>query len=260
MNERPRVQPLDAVYADIKARQWFYEFDLPNGTRTHSYLQDAVLPIHQTRLDMLWRVLDPIVQQRWDRVTALDVACHQGYFAINLARKGCRSVTGIDARAQHVEDARLMARAYGLDNLRIEQRNVNSDPLEDLGIFDIVVLFGLLYHVENPVGLLRLVRRLTGRACVIETQVAPSTGGTMDWGSRLAQRPIMGNFCVIDEMEETQEPESGLTGISLCPSLDALVWIMKKIGFSTVTVVPAAPTEYEQHVSGARVVVAGLVD
>jgi hypothetical protein len=259
-----RMQPdhvNDSALAEtIHAKRWFYEFDLPDGSHTRSYLPAAVLPIHRTRLELLWAALDPIVQNHWNTFTALDVACHQGFFAIHLARKGCRSVTAVDARQQHVDDARLMGRAYGLQNLRVEQHNVTDGSCPDLGTFDIAVMFGLLYHVENPVGLLRWARRHTRRVCVVETQIGPSPGAAIDWGTHLVQRQVAGSFYVIDETGETDEPESGLTEISLCPSLDALIWIMTKVGFSRVEIVPAAPAHYEQHVSGARVVVAGFVD
>ncbi len=37
------------------ARRWFYEFDLPDGTTTPSYLPPGVAQIHTTRLAMLWQ-------------------------------------------------------------------------------------------------------------------------------------------------------------------------------------------------------------
>ena len=49
-------------------------------------------------------------------------------------------------------------------------------------------MLGLLYHVENPVGALRLARALTRRACVIETQVTPNMTGVVDWGAYTFQR------------------------------------------------------------------------
>jgi tRNA (mo5U34)-methyltransferase len=249
-----------SLFEEIRARRWFYDFELPNGSRTHSYLPESVAPIHQTRLEMLFSVLDPIVQDRWADLSVIDVACHQGYFAINLARRGCGRVVAIDARADHVADARLMGRAFGLQNLHVEQRDVSSTSVGDLGTFDIVVLFGLLYHVENPIGLLRLARGLTRRLCVVETQVAPEGVAAIEWGTRLVQRPVVGTFYVIDETGETEAPESGLKGISLCPTLDALLWVMQKVGFSRLEQVAPPPGAYEQHVSGARVVVAGFVE
>ena len=250
----------DAVYDEIRSRPWFYDFDLPNGSFTRSYLHESVAPIHPTRLEMLWRALEPIVQERWSEFTAIDIACHQGYFASHLARRGCRSVKAVDARAEHVAGARLIARAYNLSNLTVEQRDVSKVSAADLGVFDIALVFGLLYHVENPVGLLRLARAITRRVCLVETQIAPEIRGSVDWGSRLAQHPIVGTFGIVDETGITSEPESNLTEISLCPSLDALLWIMRRVGFSRVEVVPPPADAYEQHASGARVVVAGFVD
>jgi hypothetical protein len=249
-----------SVYDEIRSRRWFYDFDLPNGFRTRSDLAEAVAPIHQTRLEMLFTVLDPIVQNRWADFSAIDVACHQGYFGINLARKGCRRVLAIDARADHVADARLMARGFGLDNIQVEQRDASTTSVGELGTFEIVVMFGLLYHVENPIGLLRLARSLTRRVCVVETQVAPGGVTAIEWGTRLVQRPVVGGFYVIDETDEIEAPESGLTGISLCPTLDALLWVMQQVGFSRVELVPPPRDAYEQHASGSRVVVAGFVE
>ena len=44
------------------------------------------------------------------------------------------------------------------------------------------------------------------------------------------------------------------------PSLEALLWIMRKIGFSRVEVLPPPDDAYEQLRYGKRVMVAGFVD
>ena len=144
--------------------------------------------------------------------------------------------------------------------MEVEQRDVRSTAAADLGTFDIVVVFGLLYHVENPVGLLRLARALTGRVCVIETQVAPPGPSTVEWGSRLDERRVAGTFSIVDETGLTGRPESNLSEISLCPSLDALLWVMRSVGFARVEVVPPGADAYEQLARGARVMAVGHVD
>jgi tRNA (mo5U34)-methyltransferase len=88
----------------VRERRWFYEFDLPDGTSTQSYLPDGVARIHTTRLAMLWQALAPIAAAGWERLSVVDVACHQGYFATHVARKGCREVVAIDARLFVVAD------------------------------------------------------------------------------------------------------------------------------------------------------------
>ncbi len=243
----------------VLARKWFYEFDFPDGRSTESYLPPGVEDIHTTRLEMLFAGLEPIIGGDWSGHSVIDVACHQGYFSSHLARKGCR-VLGIDARPEHVSDTQLIARAYGLDNLRAEQHDINTLRAADLGQFDITLMLGLLYHIENPVGAIRLARALTRKACVIETQVVPNMTGIVDWGSFQFQRPMVASFGIIDETAETHAPEASTTGICITPSYEALLFLMRKLGFSRVERLPVPVGGYEQLASGKRVMVIGYVD
>ena len=244
----------------VRERRWFYEFDLPDGTTTPSYLPAGVARIHATRLAMLWQCLSPVAAPGWDRLSVVDVACHQGYFATQLARKGCREVVAVDARAEHVADTALIAAVYGLGNLRTLQADIAALDPAALGAFDVTLMLGLLYHVENPVGALRLARALTRRACVVETQVTPNMTGVVDWGAYTFQRHMVGSFALIDETAETHAPEASTTGICLCPSLEALVWTLTKVGFARVERVAPPQDAYEQHASGKRVMVIAHVD
>lgn len=243
----------------VRSRQWFYEFDLPDGGATTSYLPPDVAAIHTTRLAMLWQALAPLVAGRWSDYSFVDVACHQGYFASHLARKGSRDVLAIDARAQHVADTALIGELYGIPNLRTLEADINSLDARALGEFDFTLMLGLLYHVENPVGALRLARSLTRRACVIETQVTPNMTGIVDWGSYQFQRPIVGSVAIIDETAETHAPEASTTGICLCPSYEALLWLLLRVGFARVERVAPPAGAYEQLASGKRVMVVAYV-
>ncbi len=79
--------------------------------------------------------------------------------------------------------------------------------------------------------------------------------GVVDWGSYLFQRPMVGSVAIIDETEETHAPEASTTGICLCPSYEALVWLLGKVGFARVERVAPPADAYEQHASGKRVMV-----
>ena len=48
------------------------------------------------------------------------------------------------------------------------------DPLA-LGTFEVVLVLGLIYHVENPMGVIRLARACTKSLCVIESQLTQQT-------------------------------------------------------------------------------------
>ena len=242
------------------AKTWFYPFRLRSGQVTPTYDGGALDQIHATRRQMLDAALDTAFGHRRDTLTAVDLACHQGWFAAHLAQGGFGRVTGIDARAEHVADATLARDALGLEQLEFRQSDVHALDTAALGEHDLVLCFGLIYHLENPVGALRVARALTRRLCLVETQVVPGLTGWVDYGSYRFVRPLKGSFGIIDETGETHGPEASTTGICLVPSTEALVWIMQRIGFDRVEVLPVPEDGYEQLVHRKRVMVAGWVD
>jgi hypothetical protein len=173
---------------------------------------------------------------------------------------GARDVLAVDAREEHVADATLIRDALGLRNLRVAKSDVHALTADTFGTFDIVLMLGLIYHLENPVGALRVARALTKRLCLVETQIVPGMTGMVDYGSYRFVRPLKGSFGIVDETEETHGPEASTTGICLVPSLEALFWILRKVGFSRVEILPPPEDAYEQLRYGKRVMVAAFVD
>jgi tRNA (mo5U34)-methyltransferase len=255
-----RMQPKD-VADEILARRWFYEFELPDGRRTEPYVPADAATIHPARRDMLGRALRETFGDDWSSLTALDLACHQGWFASELARGGFADVLGVDVRQEHLDDAGLIRDVYGLDQLRLERHDVARLEPGSLGQFDVVLVLGLIYHLENPVGALRVARGHTRRLCLVETQLGPNVSGPTDWGSYRYVKPIVGSFAVVDETPELDmgNREANTVVVSLFPSLEALLFIMRSVGFDRVEVVPADGTN-EQLSSGKRAMVAGWVE
>ncbi|HKE47274.1 MAG TPA: DUF1698 domain-containing protein [Rhodanobacteraceae bacterium] len=241
-------------------KTWFYPFRLPSGEVTTTYDGGALDAIHATRLSMLEGALRAHLGDSLAAHTAIDIACHQGWFSTKLAEMGVKDVLAVDARPEHVADATLIRDALGLRNMRVQQSDVHALTAQATGRFDIVLMLGLIYHLENPVGALRTARALTKRICLVETQIVPGMTGMVDYGSYRFVRPLKGSFGIIDETEETHGPEASTTGICLVPSLEALVWIMRKIGFSRVEVLDPPADAYEQLRYGKRVMVAGVID
>jgi len=249
------------IEAHILSRKWFYHFTLPSGAVTEVYIPEDVALIHPTRERMMDQVLEPMFGGKWDDVTCVDLACHEGYFSTRLAERGCRRVLGIDARAEHVRDAELIRSAYGYENLEFRAADVTQLDAAEIGQFDVVLMFGLIYHLENPIAAIRVAHSLTRRVCLLETQIAPNLGGVVEWGSNRFIKPIVGVLAVVDEAEDLHHApaQAGLADIALVPSLEGLLWIMKRAGFSRVEVVTPPDDAYEQLARGERVVVAGYI-
>ena len=254
-----RTRELAELDESAMRKGWFYPLTLPDGRTLPSTHDGRVDAIHHTRA----RMLDAFVAEQFGgdvaRRSAIDLACHQGYFSIQLARAGFGRVTAVDARAEHVEDAALLARIYEFENLQTRQADVFTLDAENSGTHDLVLMFGLLYHLENPIGALRVARSLTKRACVIETQVVPHLSGMVDWGSYEFVRPLKGCFGIIDELDETHAPEASVTGVCLAPSTEGLLWLLHAVGFSQAWLLPVPADGYEQLRHGKRVMVAAIV-
>ena len=102
-------------------REWFYDYPLPDGSHTATYHQGGLQSIHDTRWRMMNAYLDAHYSGDRSKLSVLDLACHQGWFAWQMARAGFASVLGIDARESHVQDSSLIASIYGMDHLAFRQ-------------------------------------------------------------------------------------------------------------------------------------------
>jgi len=245
---------------ELLAKTWFYRFLLPSGAVTRSYHDGALEAVHTTRLAMMAHAMREHFGSA-DIASAVDLACHQGWFSWKLIEQGVQRVTGIEPRDEHVADARAVIAAMGLaERINIEHCDVHDTTPERFGTHPLVLCFGLIYHLENPIGALRRARALTkpGGLCLVETQVVPGMRGFVDWGNYRFVRPLKGSFGIIDETEETHGAEASTLGICLAPDTEGLLWIMRKIGFKDVALVAPPEDGYEQHIYGKRVMVRGV--
>jgi hypothetical protein len=250
---------MSSLIEQARAREWFYAYELPDGSVTPTYHGIDIQAIHDTRWRMIERSLEQQLGAERGSLTALDLASHQGWFSVKLAQAGFGRVQGIEARRSHIDDSRLMADIYGLESLSFRQGDIHDVDADALGQFDVVLMMGLLYHLENPVGALRTCRSLCRQLCLIETQIVPGMSGWVDYGGYQYVRPLKGSFGIIDETGDTHGPEASITGICLVPSLEALLWILRKVGFSRVSVLEPPADAYEQLLHHKRVMVAAVV-
>jgi tRNA (mo5U34)-methyltransferase len=232
----------------IKQEKWFYEFTLPDGTKTECYLPASVRKIHETREMALRKYLETI-GERFS--SGLDVSCHEGYFSLVLADY-FKNVTGIDKNQDSLGKAIRIAKFLGHAEIAFENSSVENWP--DGKGADFVLCYGLLYHVENPIQVLRKLSALTRKAIGIETHVLPfQISGPLEDGHYLWQRELTGMFGLCRDYSHSKE--GGLTDVALVPSRDALVFLLKEFGFNTINFYQPVPDDYEQFVRRSRVIV-----
>ena len=266
MLRKPRRRPVDPKQWDVnlpasdaklreaKSRKWFYEFGLPDGTTTSTDVPAEVLPIHTSRRDKMLKIIQERVH-RPDELTAADFASHEGFYTLELANH-FKQVTGYEWKKSSIDAARLITEVLGVDNVEYVQADLQKMDLEPSSIVDFVLVYGLIYHVENPVHTLRLASQMCRKHILIETQVFPyDVSGNLEDGHYTNIRRIEGVFGLTPDYSHGRE--GGSTDIALVPSLNGLLYLLKTFGFTDVFVLPATADDYEQFRRGQRVVVYG---
>lgn len=232
----------------VKSQKWFYEFRLPDGSKTESYLSEAARQIHVTREKALRQYLGALND---GCSSALDISCHEGFFSLILAEY-FKSVTGLDKNQESLDKAVQIATLLG--HPEIQYKNLSAEQWDEKQGADFVLCFGLLYHVENPIQIMRKLAALSKKALCIETQVLPyNFTGPIEDGSYLWQRELNGLFGLC--IDYSHSPEGGLTDLALVPSRQVLEFLLKQFGFKTVNFYMPEQSDYEQFVRGHRVVV-----
>ena len=118
------------------------------------------------------------LKHRWDAYklpksmknkSFLDVGCWAGGFVRHAAELGSVQSVGVDS----VSDSDWNKHERNHKRVVFRQMNVFSASfLTTLFSFDVVLCSGVLYHVDNPVGLLRRLRNVTNKLCVVETAIS----------------------------------------------------------------------------------------
>lgn len=116
---------------------------------------------------------------------ALDLGTRDGFFAFELERRGAE-VVAVDYVARPDSGFAVAAELLA-SRVTYLQRNLYELTAAELGTFDIVLFLGLLYHLPDPLGALRVVRNLARRWMYLETLV-------LDFGPGMDELPLMRFF------------------------------------------------------------------
>src|SRR5258708_39263764 len=132
----------------IKQRKWFYEFKLPDGSITETYVPNFVTPIHTTRRNKLREVISEYVPD-CDILNALDLGSNEGFFSIELARHFA-AVRGYEYRPENIEAAELISDVLNIRNVVYSQADLSMLASPDAITADFVLAYGVAYHFEDP--------------------------------------------------------------------------------------------------------------
>ena len=196
-----RIQQLSA---SVQSRLRYHSIELPDG---------SVLPGLQSVEHLRWRLgLFGLPDDlRGKRV--LDIGAWDGWFSFECERRGA-DVVAVDCVALNT-----FLEARELLNSRVEYLTLDVSELSvaKLGRFDIVLFFGVLYHLRHPLLGLEKVVELSTDLALIESYVIASEPRTIPAVMEFYERTELGgqidNWCG--------------------PSPEALLAMCRSAGFAT---------------------------
>jgi SAM-dependent methyltransferase len=178
-------------------------------SKTFIFDNETYAQICRARANLLQTFL-PELQRQLGLRTAIDVGCGTGFFSEFLRDSEFR-VTALDGRKENVEEAQ---RRVG--NVDFRHADVEDQSLPTLGLFDLVLCFGLLYHLENPFRAIRNLFALTKKVLIVESMCVPDESS------------------LLYLLDEGNLEDQALNYIALYPSEGCLIKMMWRAGFPYV--------------------------
>ena len=204
----------DARSAPVESQERSYPVEIRNlpqqkmpddgGTRI-VFDTDAARAINEARINWLERANLPLAGRR-----VLDVGCGIGHFIPFYLSRGC-TVVAVDGRAENIDE--LRRRHPGIEAHVADAQELDAP---ELGVFDVIHCFGLLYHLDSPVAALRRLSAICDRLLILETMVCDS----------------MEPLAVL--VDETKAASQAMDGLGSRPSPAFIALALNRVGFDFV--------------------------
>jgi SAM-dependent methyltransferase len=95
------------------------------------------------------QIIDDVAARPITELRVLDLACLEGMYSVELARRGAR-VVAIEGREANLAKARFARATLGLDAIELIRDDVRTLSRDKHGAFDVVLCLGILYHLDAP--------------------------------------------------------------------------------------------------------------
>jgi tRNA (mo5U34)-methyltransferase len=136
---------------------WFHKMDLGNGIITGGWSEPAVdkLPHYGLPEDM-------------SGMRVLDIGCAEGFFTFEAERRGAREVVAVDSFPDSVRRFNIARTALGMRS-QAYLTNVYDLSVKTFGTFDLVMYFGVSYHLRHPLLALERIFDVCSGSVLMQT-------------------------------------------------------------------------------------------
>lgn len=148
-----RINPSDELRRQRdELAPWGFWFKLAPGITTKKL---GILGRNRLvcRSHLITDTVEKLLGNKIAGATLLDMGCHSGFFSMDIASRGAKHVTGVELRSDNLRQGHFLKQHYGIENITFEQADIAKwKPARS---FSVVLNLGLLYHVIDPVTLVR---------------------------------------------------------------------------------------------------------
>jgi SAM-dependent methyltransferase len=142
-------------------RPWRYNHQYDGVMMTGD--QRAAMAFDRYARDLMKHLISQLFKERaMSSLRAIDLGCLEGHYSDLLCEAGFKEVVSIDLSEGHVERARfLLQDLKHYPNSRVLQGNVSDESfMKSLGVFNLVLFHGLLYHLKDPLRIFDVLENL----------------------------------------------------------------------------------------------------
>jgi tRNA (mo5U34)-methyltransferase len=211
---------------EISTIDWWHKIDLGNGLTTPG------------RDDTLTKLAQVNLPRRLAGLSVLDIGAWDGFFSFECERRGAERIVALDkpvwdCPAFGKRGFELARRVLGSKVEDVELDVLDITP-ERVGVFDVVLFLGVLYHVRHPLLALERVASVVGKLLILETHVDMNE----------CARPVLAFY----PEHECANDGSNWFG----PNRAAVEAMLRVVGFRKVEVVSSTPVTYKVEMAQVR--------
>lgn len=141
------MKKLENLKEESSKYQWYHSIEIADGLYTNS-----TIPHFQEKWDFNLSALDNI---DFKDKKVLDIGCRDGLFSFEAEKRGAKEVIAID------NDISLGAVEFLIplfdSKVKMYEMNLYDLSPEKFGLFDIVIFYGVLYHLRYPFWALKKI-------------------------------------------------------------------------------------------------------
>ena len=147
--------------------EYYLPFSYGLSTAINASFDAQSVDFHRYRSKLICESVADLFGDQLSKSTVLDLGAHCGIMAMDIAFRGAAHVDGFELRKINLERADFLKEYFRIQNVSFTQADVCA--IKPDRKWDVVLCLGLLYHVDNPMDLIKYCYASCDKLVVIDT-------------------------------------------------------------------------------------------